>query len=151
MTGTRANADTILLMDCDERAAKLIALFERAPLPQHLGMTLRFDDAFVGTVAVPYAPFLDHGLGQVHGGILATLVDNAAWFTAAVHYDTWISTAEFNIRLLEPVEGEDLAATGKVVRIGRRLAAADAEVRTAAGRLVAVGGGTFAVTSVPYA
>ncbi|MFH2072328.1 MAG: PaaI family thioesterase [Actinomycetota bacterium] len=137
-------------MDPADRAARMIALFERAPLPLHLGMTLRFDEDFHAIIEVPHADFLDHGLGQVHGGIFATLIDSAAWFAAAVHYDPWISTVDFHVRLLEPVAGEDLAATGSVVRIGRSLAAADAEVRTAAGRLVAVGGGTFAVTGVPY-
>lgn len=134
-----------------ERAEKMVALFRSAPLALHLGMTLRFDEHTRGIIEIPHAPFLNHALGQVHGGIFATIIDNAAWFTAAVHYETWISTVDFNVRLLEPVEGEDLIATGSVVRTGRRLAAADAEVRTAAGRLVAVGGGTFAVTGVPYA
>ncbi len=137
-------------MASTDRAATLIALFERAPLPLHLGMSLRFDDDLRAVIELPHAEFLDHGLGQVHGGILATLIDTAAWFTAAIHYDPWISTIDLSIRLLEPVEGEDLTAVGTVVRCGRRLAVADAEVRTSAGRLVAVGGGTFAVTGVPY-
>ena len=138
-------------MDPANLADKMVALFERAPLALHLGMTLSFDDDLRATIALGHAPFLDHALGQVHGGIFATLIDNAAWFTAAVHYETWISTVDFNVRLLESVTGEDLNAIGSVVRIGRRLAAADAEVRTTAGRLVAVGSGTFSVTSVPYA
>jgi uncharacterized protein (TIGR00369 family) len=128
----------------------MVALFERAPLARHLGMTLRFDDQLRAIVEIPHAPFLDHAIGQVHGGVIATLIDSAAWFSAAVHYDTWISTVDFNVRLLEPVEGEALATTGSVVRIGRSLAAADAEVRTIAGRLVAVGGGTFSVTGIAY-
>ncbi|MCJ7726037.1 MAG: PaaI family thioesterase [Acidimicrobiia bacterium] len=137
-------------MEAAERAAKMTALFGRAPLPGHLGMSLRFDDDFRAVVEIPHAGFLNHGLGQIHGGIFATLIDTAAWFTAAVHYDTWISTVDLNVRLLESVEAEDLIATGAVIRLGKRLAAADAEVRTTAGRLVAVGGGTFAATSVNF-
>jgi len=151
MAQAHSDTDTMPVVNDSERADRMVALFSRAPLPQHLGMTLSFDDDLVALVEVPHAPFLDHGMGQVHGGIFATLIDTAAWFTAAVHYDTWISTVDFDVRLLEPVDGEDLTATGSVVRLGRRLVAADAEVRTAAGRLVAVGGGTFAVTGVPYA
>ncbi|MCB2222869.1 MAG: PaaI family thioesterase [Actinobacteria bacterium] len=137
-------------MTPDARATRMTDLFGRAPLAAHLGMTLRFDADLRAVVGIAHAPFLDHGLGQVHGGVFATLIDTAAWFTAAVHYDTWISTVDFSVRLLEPAEGEDLVATGEIVRLGRRLAAADAEVRTAAGRLTAVGGGTFAVTGVEY-
>jgi len=128
----------------------MVALFARAPLAIHLGMTLRYDDDLRGIIDQPHAAHLDHALGQVHGGVFATLIDNAAWFTAAVWYETWISTVDFSVRLLEPVTGEDLYATGSLIRTGRRLATADAEVRTAAGRLVAVGGGTFSVTGVPY-
>ena len=149
--GSCARDDTIPCMDPARRADKMVALFARAPLALHLGMTLRFDDDLRAIIDLRHAPFLDHALGQVHGGIFATLIDNAAWFTAAVHYETWISTVDFTVRLLEPVAGDDLSATGSIVRIGRSLAAADAEVRTAGGRLVAVGSGTFSVTSVPYA
>jgi uncharacterized protein (TIGR00369 family) len=135
----------------DERCRAMVELFSNAPLGRHLGMTLSYDDEHHAVVDIEDAPFLHHVLGQVHGGVFATLIDTAAWFTAAVHYDTWISTVDFSVRLLEPAEAvEDLQAVGSVVRIGKRLAAADAEVRTAAGRLVAVGGGTFAVTGVPY-
>jgi uncharacterized protein (TIGR00369 family) len=113
-------------------------------------MSLRFDDDLRAIVGLPHADFLHHGLGQVHGGIFATLIDTAAWFTAAVHYDTWISTIDFTVRLLEPVEAEDLTAIGSVIRLGKRIATADSEIRTAAGRLVAVGGGTFATTRVRF-
>ena len=31
--------------------------------------------------------------------VIATLLDNAGWFTAAVEYDTWIATVELTVRL----------------------------------------------------
>jgi len=81
--------------------------------------------------------------------VVATLIDAAAWCAAAVHYPSWITTVELQARLLEPSEGEDLVATGQLVRAGRRIAVATAEVRTAAGRLIAVGGATLSVTRLP--
>lgn len=138
-------------MEGSARPGYLVGMFSGAPLPRHLGMTLRFDDGLRAVVDIAHGPHLDHALAQVHGGVLATLVDTAAWFTAAVHYDTWITTVDLHVRYLEPTGGEDLTATGTLIRAGRSLAAADAEVRTAGGRLVAVGGGTFSVTGVPYA
>lgn len=137
-------------MQPSERAAAMVELFSKAPIGRHLGMTLSYDEEVRAVFDIVDAPYLHHALGQVHGGVIATLIDSAAWFTAAVHYDTWISTVDFSVRLLEPADDGDLQAIGSVVRIGRRLAAADAEVRTASGRLVAVGGGTFAVTGVAY-
>jgi acyl-CoA thioesterase len=112
-------------------------------------MSLRFDDDLRAVVDLPHAPHLNHALGQVHGGVFATLVDTAAWFTAAVHYETWLATVEFETRLLTPVDGEDLIATGSLIRAGSRIATASAEVRTASGVVAAVGTGSFALTGLP--
>jgi uncharacterized protein (TIGR00369 family) len=98
---------------------------------------------------LPYAVHLDHSLGGIHGGVFGTLIDTAAWFTAAVHYPTWLGTIEFHTRLLEPVRAEDLVATGTLIRAGKRLATARADVRTASGILAATGTGSFTVTRLP--
>ena len=111
-------------------------------------MRLHYDDEHRTVVELEPADHLNHALGEVHGGVIATLIDTAAWFTAAVHYDTWLATVEFQTRLLEPVSGEKLIARGSTVRVGKSLAIADAEVRTAEGRLIALGSGTFTVTGV---
>ena len=133
------------------RARALEAMFHRANFLAHLGATIHFDDALNSVVSLPHKPELEHALGGIHGGVLATLVDAAAWCAAAVHYPSWITTVEFSTRLLEPVVGEDLVAVGRVVRAGKRIAVADAEVRTASGRLVAAGSATLSATGVPYA
>jgi uncharacterized protein (TIGR00369 family) len=76
------------------------------------------------------------------------LLDNAGWFAAAVHYDSWIATVEMQVRLLEPAKREPLRAVGRVLRVGQSLAVAEMEARTLTGRLVASGSGTFTVTSL---
>ena len=78
----------------------MVELFSNAPLGRHLGMMLSYDADHRAVVDIEDAPFLHHALGQVHGGVFATLIDTAAWFTAAVHYSTWISTVDFSVRLL---------------------------------------------------
>jgi len=92
---------------------------------------------------------LTHGLADVHGGFIATLIDNAGWFSAAIHYDRWINTVEYHVRLLEPAKREGLTAKGQVVRVGKRITVVGMEVYSDSGRLVAMGSGTFAVTNVP--
>jgi uncharacterized protein (TIGR00369 family) len=124
-------------------------MFHRANFLAHLGAAIYFDDEFRAVVTLPHKPELEHAMGGIHGGVLATLIDAAAWCAAAVHYPSWITTVEFDVRLLEPVIGEDLVATGTVVRAGKRIAVAQAEVRTAAGRLVAVGDATLSATRLP--
>jgi uncharacterized protein (TIGR00369 family) len=129
------------------RREKMTALLGRSPLGRHFGMTLSFDGERA-VVDLPYNPLLDHGLGATHGGVIAMLIDNAGWFTLAPNYDTWIATVEFQVRLLEPAVHEHLRAVGRTIRVGRRLAVADVEVRTSEGRLVASGSGTYATTDI---
>lgn len=130
-----------------ERRQQLIELFARAPIKKTFGMELSFDEEGRAVFALAHNPALEHAAHDTHGGILATLLDNAGWFTAAVEYDTWIATVEMTVRLHEPARQEDLRAKGRLVRAGRSLAVAEMEVRAASGRLVATGAGTFKVTS----
>jgi len=131
------------------RARAIEAWLPRGLFLVHLGATFHFNEDLRPIVTLPHAANLEHALGDIHGGVLATLVDAAAWCAAAVHYESWITTVELQVRLLEPARAADLVATGEVVRIGNRIAVASAEVRTVAGRLVAVGGATFSTTSLP--
>ena len=124
-------------------------MFHRANFLGYLGASIHFDDELRSIVTLPHKPELEHAMGGVHGGVLATLIDAAAWFAAAVHYPSWITTVEFDTRLLEPVVGEDLVAVGRVLRAGKRIAVAQAEVRTASGRLVAAGTATLSATRLP--
>ena len=130
------------------RAVQLKALFERAPIGKTFGMTLGYTDDFEAVFDLPHNRALQHGMGDTHGGAIATLLDNAGWFTAAVHYANWIATVELQVRMLEPCRQEDLRAKGKLVRAGKHLAVAEMKVRSAGGRLVAVGSGTFSATSM---
>jgi len=127
---------------------RLRAMFHQAPIARTFGMTLKYDEEQRAVFTLPYNPGFDHSIGGVHGGVFATMLDNAGWFTVAVHYDTWVATVEFQVRLLEPVQKEELVAVGRLVHGGKRLATAEMEVR-AGGRRVAIGSGTFTVTSHP--
>jgi len=132
-----------------QRRAKLLAeFFSHAPMKQTFGMELSFNEEGNAVFDMPYKESLCHALKDTHGGAIATLIDNAGWFTAATRYDTWISTSEMTVRLHEPAHREDLYATGQIVRAGKRMCSTTMEVRTTEGRLVATGAGTFVVSSL---
>lgn len=135
--------------DLASRRQTMVELFAKARIKQSFGMVLSYDGDSA-CLDLPYNPNLDHGMGSTHGGAIATLIDNAGWFTAAPYYDRWIATVEFQVRLHEPATEQPLQARGSLVRRGKRLAVAEMAVRTGAGVLVATGSGTFALTSVPY-
>ncbi len=133
-----------------ERQEALADLFSRAPIKKTFGMELSFDEAHRAVFHLPHNPDLDHALKDTHGGAIATLLDNAGWFTAAVEYDTWIATVELTVRLLEPARGEDLRAVGTLLKAAKNIAITSMEVRSATDRLVATGAGTFAVTTTAF-
>lgn len=135
--------------DLKSAQAKLITLFNGAPIIRTYGMSLEYNEADQAVVRLPYNPNFDHGFLQIHGGVMATMLDTSGWFTTAPHFDHWIATVEFQTRLLEPVEKVDLVAAGRIVRLGKRIAVCEMEVKTEAGKIIAIGSGTFTVTSVP--
>jgi len=91
------------------------------------------------TVAEHYVGWSD----KVHGGIIATLLDEVmAW--APSSFDSWAVTAEMNIRYRSPAApGETLVGEGRVVARRRRIYEVRGEVRGADGRLVAEGSGRY--------
>jgi uncharacterized protein (TIGR00369 family) len=130
--------------------ARLIELFQRSTIARSFGMRMRFDEEERAVFELPYDGRFDHFLEDVHGGAIATMIDNAGWFTAAARHTTWIVTVEFSVRLHQPAGRRDLRAVGRVVRAGRRITSTEMQVQNDAGVLVATGAGTFAVTSNPH-
>ena len=127
--------------------ATLIRLFDSAPIKHSFGMELSYREDGRAVFDLPYNSKLNHALGDTHGGIIATLLDNAGWFTVAAHYGMWVVTVDLNIHLLEGAGQSDLVAVGRLVRAGKKLAVADMEVRSKKGSLIAIGSGSFSVTS----
>jgi len=126
-----------------ERREKIIALFSRAPIRETMGMDFHYGEDGSAVFNLPYNPGFDHPLNAIHGEVIATLLDNAGWFTVAPFYNSWISTAEMQMRLIKPASKTDLRAKGRILTIGKRVAMAEMEVKTKEGVLVAVGSGTF--------
>jgi uncharacterized protein (TIGR00369 family) len=68
--------------------------------------------------------------GFVHAGAVATIADSAAGYAALTLMPpgAGVLTAEYKINLLAPASGERLVARGRVVKAGRTLTLAQAEV-----------------------
>ena len=81
-------------------------------------------------IALPVSAHLCQQHGFVHAGAVSTIADSAAGYAAltAMPEGAGILTAEFKINLLAPATGDELRALGKVVKAGRTLTLATAEV-----------------------
>ncbi len=88
--------------------------------------------------------------GVMHGGALASLIDAACGGAVTTlrraDDDTWTgqATTDLNITYLNAATS-DVLAEGRVLRSGRSIAYAHAEIRDVAGNLVAVGRATYMI------
>lgn len=73
-------------------------------------------------------------VGQLQGGMYAVMMDGAMSVAAG-----GIATATLQVSMLRPATAGFLIVTGEVIRAGRRVVYAEAEVRDEAGRLIARG------------
>ena len=130
-----------------DRIAELLHMFKGVPIARFLGMSLSYTDEGNAVVDLPYNPNLDHALGGVHGGVYATMLDTAGWFTAAATHDVscWMATAEMSVHFLAPVERTSLRAVGRLLKRGRRQDVAEMNLYDGEGRLVGHATGTFII------
>ena len=80
-------------------------------------------------------------IGLVHGGLVCTLTDSAIGCAVHTTLEAGVgyTSIDITVNYLRPVtlDSGGLVATGRVVKPGRRVAQASAEVHDGAGRLVA--------------
>jgi uncharacterized protein (TIGR00369 family) len=114
------------------------------PFQHHLG--IETVEAAEGRTLLRFTFKPEHAnrKGDVHGGVLATLIDLAmSQAIRSVAKDVaGMSTVNMTINYLDTASG-DLVARGKAMKIGRTIAVGEATCETADGRVVAHGTGAF--------
>ncbi len=96
----------------------------------HLGAELvRVEPGYV-EISLPYRAEVTQQHGYFHGGLIATIGDNAGGFAAfsLMPAGATVLTVEYKINLLSPARGERLLARGRVKRPGRTLTVTSVEV-----------------------
>ena len=131
-------------------AAMCCGTQEVNPLFNFLGATLLSAANGEAKMELPVSPCLTQGAGAVAGGILATLADEAMAHAVISLLEPGKNTVttEMNIRYLratDPDKKGTLVGTATVIKAGRSILTAEAEVRDETGRLLATAGGSFFV------
>jgi len=110
--------------------ARIRASFAKQGLMRTLGATLTA--VLPGQVEISLVPRseVSQQHGFVHAGAVSAIADSAAGYAALslMPPDRGVLTAEFKINLLAPAAGEHIMARGKVIKAGRTLTLAQAEV-----------------------
>jgi uncharacterized protein (TIGR00369 family) len=117
-------------MPPDEHQERVRSSFAKQGLMTTLGATLdRVSPGMVEIALTPHPAILQQH-GFVHAGAVSAIADSAAGYAALslMPADAGVLTTEFKINLLAPAAGERILARGRVVKTGRTLTLAQAEV-----------------------
>jgi uncharacterized protein (TIGR00369 family) len=119
-------------------AARVRESFDRQKAMALIGASLGAVEPGHVEVALPWREDLTQQKGYVHGGILGMIADTACGYSAFSLMPAGCSlvTVEYKINILAPARGA-LLAKGQVVKPGRTLTVARAEVYSEDGKHVA--------------
>jgi uncharacterized protein (TIGR00369 family) len=104
--------------------------FTRQGMMGTIGATLVSVEPGAVEIALVPAPAISQQHGFVHAGAVAAIADTAAGYAALTLMapGAGVLTTEFKINLVAPAAGDRLVARGRVIRAGRTLTLAQAEV-----------------------
>src|SRR4026208_97631 len=122
-------------------AARVRARSARQRAMALIGASLTLVEPGHVEIELPYREDLTQQKGYVHGGIVGMIADSACGYAAYTLMPATSSlvTVEYKINLLSPAVGERVLARGEVVKPGRTLTVARAEVYARqGGRMVQV-------------
>jgi len=109
---------------------RVMASFGRQRLLETLGATLlRVDDGEVD-IELPWSDAIQQQHGFAHAGAIATIADSACGYACLTRMPegSAVLSVEFKVNLVSPAVGERFVARGRVVRVGRTIGVANAEV-----------------------
>jgi uncharacterized protein (TIGR00369 family) len=111
------------------------------PIAQLMNMTVRQVERGLAVFECKPDESVYNTIGLVHGGLACTLADSALGCAVQTTLEAGVAytSIDITVNYLRPVtlDSGTLVATGRVVKPGRRVAAASAEVHDGNGRLVA--------------
>ncbi|MFN3686828.1 PaaI family thioesterase [Salinarimonas sp.] len=115
--------------------ARVEASFARQTVMETIGARLLSVAAGAVEIGLEITPRVSQQHGFVHAGIVATIADSAAGYAGLtlMPEGRGVLTAEFKINLMAPASGDRLVARGRVVKSGRLLTIAQAEVEAIEG------------------
>ena len=104
--------------------------FDRQGIMAHLGARLLSLAPGRCEIECAFGPHLSQQHGYFHAGVVGTIADSAGGYAGftLMPPDSSVLTIEYKLNLMAPAQGERIIARGEVVRAGKTLVVAKAEV-----------------------
>lgn len=146
-------------MSFDERfnprvAEALAAATKTAPYPSLIGLEIVEQTPGRLVCRFPVRDAIMNGVGTVHGGAIASIVDHVASVVVypLVEVGRWVATLELKTSYLAPVKAGEVVAEATVLSLRKRLGTVRVDVHNVVGEsrtLVATALGTVYVRDPP--
>ena len=118
---------------------------EEVTFSRHIGARVERVEPGRSTISIDVEEIHLNGAGTLHGGVYASLIDNAMGLSVLALVGVRTATIEMNVHFLGAVNQGRIVCESEVLHRTRRTATAEAKVRDSEGNLVALGTGTFRV------
>jgi len=131
----------------DDYINKLIEMVNTSPYPRHLRMELASISVDQAVVTLKTEQCHLQPFGIVHGGVLATLIDTATFWSVFLKLpeDAGLVNIDLKLNYLKSVSSGAMTAQGRCIRAGRSINYAEASVKDKEGNLIAHGTSTLMV------
>lgn len=145
MTNLQSTAAASGRTDLKFDFAGLDAQVQDSPFHQWLGVRLSKLTAEMVELTLPWREeFVSHPkIRYTHGGILATLIDLAADYAIAAQLGRGVPTVDLRIDYHKAAMPGPLVARARVIKMGRTLATAEANIYDQNDALIASGRGVY--------
>jgi uncharacterized protein (TIGR00369 family) len=136
-----------LLEPNPEHVRELYEIINTSPFPEHMAMRLAAIEVDRAVIELRTARCHLQAYGIVHGGVLATLIDTATFWSVYLRIpeDAGLVNIDLKLNYLLPVENGLLTARGRAIRSGKKICYAESEVWNAGRQLVAHGTSTLMI------
>ena len=126
---------------------KLMETVNTSPFPKHLRMRLVSISLDQATVKLETGQCHLQPFGIVHGGVMATLIDTATFWSAFLRLpeDDGLVNIDLKLNYLKSIVSGVITAEGRCIRAGRSISYAEARVMDKEGSLIAHGTSTLMV------
>ena len=130
----------------EEQLDQLARYFnEEVTFSRHIGARVEEVEPGRAVIRIDVEEHHLNGAGTLHGGVYASLIDNAMGLSVLALVGVRTATIEMNVHFLGAVSEGRIICQSQVVHRTRRTATAEAKVHDAEGNLVAMGTGAFRV------